>query len=202
MPVGPDVAPGAGSLVAYSLGISILTPSNTTCCSEALPNQERVSMPDFDIDFCQDGRDRVIDYVRKINGEESVSQSPMLWHHGGKAAVRDAAACLTCPTPLSTASPNHPVRARASGHTGAGAGRPESQHHLRQGGGATARGPRAQRGGSGRAALTSRRKLEGLLRNVGMHAGGVLIAPGKLTDFCPLYFAGRRFCDGEPVRQG
>ena len=74
VPVGPGRGSGAGSLVAYSLGITDLDPLRYDLLFERFLNPERVSMPDFDIDFCQDGRDRVIDYVRKKYGEESVSQ--------------------------------------------------------------------------------------------------------------------------------
>ena len=97
VPVGPGRGSGAGSLVAYSLGITDLDPLRYVLLFERFLNPERVSMPDFDIDFCQDGRDRVIDYVRKKYGAESVSQIATFGTLAARAAVRDVGRVLDMP---------------------------------------------------------------------------------------------------------
>src|SRR5260221_6758570 len=94
VPVGPGRGSGAGSLVAYSLAITDLDPLKYDLLFERFLNPERVSMPDFDVDFCQDGRDRVIDYVRKKYGEESVSQIATFGTMAARAVVRDAGRVL------------------------------------------------------------------------------------------------------------
>ncbi len=102
VPVGPGRGSGAGSLVAYSLGITDLDPLKYNLLFERFLNPERVSMPDFDIDFCQDGRDRVIDYVRNKYGTESVGQIATFRHHGGQGCgCAIAVACSICRTTLS-----------------------------------------------------------------------------------------------------
>ena len=100
MPVGPGRGSGAGSLVAYSLGITDLDPLRYALLFERFLNPERVSMPDFDIDFCQDGRDRVIDYVKKKYGADSVSQIATFGTLAAKAAVRDVGRVLDLPYPF------------------------------------------------------------------------------------------------------
>ena len=100
VPVGPGRGSGAGSLVAYSLGITDLDPLRYTLLFERFLNPERVSMPDFDIDFCQDGRDRVIDYVKKKYGADSVSQIVTFGTLAAKAAVRDVGRVLDLPYPF------------------------------------------------------------------------------------------------------
>ncbi len=100
MPVGPGRGSGAGSLVAYSLGITDLDPLRYTLLFERFLNPERVSMPDFDIDFCQDGRDRVIDYVKQKYGAESVSQIVTFGTMAAKAVVRDVGRVLDLPVQL------------------------------------------------------------------------------------------------------
>src|SRR5207245_1977189 len=97
VPVGPGRGSGAGSLVAYSLGITDLDPLRYDLLFERFLNPERVSMPDFDIDFCQDGRDRVIDYVKQKYGAESVSQIATFGTLAAKAAVRDVGRVLDLP---------------------------------------------------------------------------------------------------------
>jgi len=178
IPVGPGRGSGAGSLVAYALGITDLDPLHYGLLFERFLNPERVSMPDFDIDFCQDNRDRVIDYVKAKYGQDAVSQIATFGTLGAKAVVRDAGRVLDLPytkcDQLSKLIPHNPAdpwtldRALAEEPAFAEAvnGDEENQELI---------------------ALA--RPLEGLTRNVGMHAGGVLIAPGKLTDFCPLYCA-------------
>src|SRR5262249_50589527 len=97
VPVGPGRGSGAGSLVAYSLGITDLDPLRYTLIFERFLNPERVSMPDFDIDFCQDGRDRVIEYVKQKYGAESVSQIATLGPLAARAVVRDVGRVLDLP---------------------------------------------------------------------------------------------------------
>src|SRR4029450_12304572 len=97
VPVGPGRGSGAGSLVAYSLGITDLDPLRYVLLFERFLNPERVSMPDFDIDFCQDGRDRVIEYVQQKYGAESVSQIATFGTMAARAVVRDVGRVLDLP---------------------------------------------------------------------------------------------------------
>jgi DNA polymerase-3 subunit alpha len=178
VPVGPGRGSGAGSLVAYSLGITDLDPLRYDLLFERFLNPERVSMPDFDIDFCQDGRDRVIDYVRRKYGEESVSQIATFGTMAARAVLRDCGRVLDlgysfCDQ-LAKLVPVQPGKLI----TLADARRMEPLLAQRE-----------QAEDEVRELLELAEKLEGLVRNVGMHAGGVLIAPGRLTDFCPLYAA-------------
>jgi DNA polymerase-3 subunit alpha len=176
VPVGPGRGSGAGSLVAYSLGITDLDPIRYDLLFERFLNPERVSMPDFDIDFCQDNRERVIEYVKQKYGREAVSQIATFGTLGAKAVVRDAGRVLDMPymlcDGLSKLIPHNPADPwtldRALKDEPSFKARYESEEEVR-------------------ALVDLARPLEGLTRNVGMHAGGVLIAPGKLTDFCPLY---------------
>ncbi len=178
VPVGPGRGSGAGSLVAYALGITDLDPLKYDLLFERFLNPERVSMPDFDIDFCQDGRDKVIDYVRKKYGEDSVSQIATFGTMAARAVVRDTGRVLDlgynfCDQ-IAKLIPFQPGKlvtlADAREQEPLLAQREKNEDEVRE---------LLELGG----------KLEGLTRNVGMHAGGVLIAPGKLTDFCPLYAA-------------
>jgi DNA polymerase-3 subunit alpha len=178
VPVGPGRGSGAGSLVAYSLGITDLDPLRYDLLFERFLNPERVSMPDFDIDFCQDGRDRVIEYVRQKYGADSVSQIATFGTMAAKAVVRDVGRVLDLPynfcDQLAKLIPFHPgklITLKAAR---------EMEPLLAE---------REQKEEEVRELLELAERLEGLTRNVGMHAGGVLIAPGKLTDFCPLYSA-------------
>jgi DNA polymerase-3 subunit alpha len=187
VPVGPGRGSGAGSLVAYCLGITDLDPLRYTLLFERFLNPERVSMPDFDIDFCQDGRDRVIDYVKQKYGAESVSQIATFGTMAAKAVVRDVGRVLDLPYSfcdgIAKLIPFQPGRAVTLKRRGSDAlpnvvyarevepllnEREAAEEEVRE-------------------LLSLAEQLEGLPRNVGMHAGGVLIAPGKLTDFCPLY---------------
>ena len=178
VPVGPGRGSGAGSLVAYALGITDLDPLRYDLLFERFLNPERVSMPDFDIDFCQDNRDRVIDYVKQNYGRDAVSQIATFGTLGAKAVIRDAGRVLDMPymycDGLSKLIPQTPADPwdleRAMADEPAFRERVENEDEARE-------------------IISVARPLEGLTRNVGMHAGGVLIAPGKLTDFCPLYCA-------------
>jgi DNA polymerase-3 subunit alpha len=176
VPVGPGRGSGAGSLVAYSLGITDLDPLKYDLLFERFLNPERVSMPDFDVDFCQEGRDRVIDYVKKKYGAHAVSQIATFGTMAAKAVIRDVGRVLDLPfnfvDQFAKLIPNELGISleKAIEKEQAIADRIEREEELRQ-------------------LWDLALKLEGLTRNVGMHAGGVLIAPGKLTDFCPLYSA-------------
>ncbi|GGX11963.1 DNA-directed DNA polymerase [Pigmentiphaga litoralis] len=176
VPVGPGRGSGAGSLVAFSLGITDIDPLRYDLLFERFLNPERVSMPDFDIDFCQDNRDKVIEYVKVKYGREAVSQIATFGTLGAKAVIRDAGRVLDLPymfcDGLSKIIPHSPADPwdleRALNEEPAFKERYDNDEEAR-------------------ALIDLARPLEGLTRNIGMHAGGVLIAPGKLTDFCPLY---------------
>jgi DNA polymerase-3 subunit alpha len=176
VPVGPGRGSGAGSLVAYSLGITDLDPLRYDLLFERFLNPERVSMPDFDIDFCQDGRDRVIEYVRGRYGADCVSQIVTFGTMAARAVVRDVGRVLdlsyTFCDQLAKLIPFQPGK-----HITLQDAR-EMEPQLKE---------REKKEEEVRELLALAEQLEGLTRNVGMHAGGVLIAPGKLTDFCPLY---------------
>ena len=175
-PVGPGRGSGAGSLVAYALKITDLDPLQYKLLFERFLNPERVSMPDFDIDFCQANRDRVIDYVKDKYGRDAVSQIATFGTMAARAAIRDVGRVLdmsyTFCDGISKLIPNKP-----------------GQHITIEG--AMKVEPllaeRYRKEDEVRTLIELAQKLEGLTRNVGMHAGGVLIAPGKLTDFGPLY---------------
>ena len=174
VPVGPGRGSGAGSVVAYSLGITDLDPLEYNLLFERFLNPDRVSMPDFDIDFCQEGRDRVIDYVKQKYGLDAVSQIATFGTMAAKAVIRDVGRVLDLPfhfvdgiskliplelgITLSDALVKEPQLAE----------RRENEEELRE-------------------LLELALRLEGLVRNVGMHAGGVLISPGKISDFSPVY---------------
>ncbi|MDX1669977.1 MAG: DNA polymerase III subunit alpha, partial [Limnobacter sp.] len=178
VPVGPGRGSGAGSLVAYALGITDIDPLRYDLLFERFLNPERVSMPDFDIDFCQDNRDRVIDYVKQRYGREAVSQIATFGTLGAKAVIRDAGRVLDMPynycdglSKLIPATPADPWSLdRAMAEEPSFKERVENEEEAKE-------------------IINVAKPLEGLTRNVGMHAGGVLIAPGKLTDFTPLYCA-------------
>ncbi len=178
VPVGPGRGSGAGSLVAYSIGITDLDPLRYALLFERFLNPERVSMPDFDIDFCQDNRWRVIEYVRGKYGADAVSQIVTFGTMAARAVVRDVGRVLDlsynfCDL-LSKMIPSAPGKnvslAEALEQVPELKAKYDNEEDVRE-------------------LFDLARKLEGLTRNVGMHAGGVLIAPGKLTDFCPLYNA-------------
>ncbi len=178
VPVGPGRGSGAGSLVAYSLAITDLDPLKYELLFERFLNPERVSMPDFDVDFCPEGRDRVIDYVKQKYGAQCVSQIATFGTMASKAVIRDVGRVMDFPyglcdrlsklIPIEGVKPVSLEKARAT--------EPEINVIAEN-----------EEGVDELLELAGR--LEDLVRNVGMHAGGVLIAPGKLTDFCALYSA-------------
>jgi DNA polymerase III subunit alpha len=179
VPVGPGRGSGAGSLVAYALGITDLDPLQYDLLFERFLNPERISMPDFDIDFCQDGRERVIEYVKQKYGAESVSQIATFGTMAAKAVVRDVGRVIdwgySRTDELAKLIPFQPGKLITLKMAR------EMEPRLKQ---------REDTDEETRELLALAGQLEGLTRNVGMHAGGVLIAPGKLTDYCPLYAAG------------
>ncbi|MCE3285226.1 MAG: dnaE, partial [Steroidobacteraceae bacterium] len=174
VPVGPGRGSGAGSLVAYALGITDLDPLRYDLLFERFLNPERVSMPDFDVDFCMEGRDRVIDYVAHRYGRDRVSQIITYGTMAAKAVVRDVARVqgLTYGFADSIAK----LIPFELGITLDDA--LEKEEELRR---------RYRNEEDVREVIDMARSLEGLVRNAGMHAGGVVIAPSVLTDFAPLY---------------
>ena len=188
-PVGPGRGSGAGSLVAYSLRITDLDPLQYNLLFERFLNPERVSMPDFDIDFCQGNRDRVIDYVKQKYGHNAVSQIVTFGTMAARAAIRDVGRVLDFPygfcDSISKLIPNKPGQAVTLQLPPAERNKNDKLVYALEAEPILAERERKEE--DVHALLSLARKLEGLTRNVGMHAGGVLIAPGKLTDFCPLY---------------
>jgi DNA polymerase-3 subunit alpha len=189
VPVGPGRGSGAGSLVAYSLGITDLDPLRYDLLFERFLNPERISMPDFDIDFCQDGRDRVIEYVKSKYGADSVSQIATFGTMAAKAVVRDVGRVLDLPynfcdqfAKLIPFQPGKTVTLRRRTD-------PEDDETIYAREVEPLIDERERKEEEVAELLALAAKLEGLTRNVGMHAGGVLIVPGKLTDFCPIYVA-------------
>jgi len=174
VPVGPGRGSGAGSLVAYALKITDLDPLDLDLLFERFLNPERVSMPDFDVDFCMDKRDRVIDYVARQYGRDAVSQIITFGSMAAKAVVRDVGRVLGHPYGFTdrVAKMIPPdlgmtlEKALDESEDLASAYRDDEE--VTQ-------------------LIDMARRLEGLARNPGKHAGGVVIAPGKLTDFAPLY---------------
>ena len=174
VPVGPGRGSGAGSLVAYCLGITDLDPLAYDLLFERFLNPERVSMPDFDVDFCMEGRDRVIEYVSDKYGRERVSQIITYGTMAAKAVVRDCGRVLGMSygfvdriaklvpfelgITLDDALTKEPELKRLY----------DTEEEIRN-------------------LIDLARSLEGLTRNAGKHAGGVVIAPSVLTDFAPLY---------------
>jgi DNA polymerase III subunit alpha len=174
IPVGPGRGSGAGSLVAYVLNITDLDPLQYDLLFERFLNPERVSMPDFDIDFCMDNRDKVISYVADNYGRDAVSQIITFGTMAAKAVVRDVARAqgksYGLADKLSKMIPPTPGMTLAQ----ALLEEPQLKEFIATDGDA---------GEIWEMAV----QLEGLTRNVGKHAGGVVIAPTKLTDFSPLY---------------
>ncbi len=174
VPVGPGRGSGAGSLVAYALNITDLDPLALDLLFERFLNPERVSMPDFDIDFCMDKRDSVIDYVARTYGRDCVSQIITFGSMAAKAVVRDVGRVLGHP---------HGFTDRIAKMVPPDLGMTlnkalEDSDELKQ---AYADDEEVTQ------LIDMGKQLEGLTRNAGKHAGGVVIAPGKLTDFSPLY---------------
>ena len=174
IPVGPGRGSGAGSIVAYSLFITNIDPITYDLLFERFLNPERVSLPDFDIDFCMEGRDKVIDYVTQKYGSSNVSQIVTFGTMAAKAVVRDVGRVLGFPygfvdkiaklipfeigMTLDKAMEDEPRLQELY----------ETEEEVTE-------------------LIDLAKKLEGLVRNVGKHAGGVVIAPSHLTEFAPIY---------------
>ena len=188
-PVGPGRGSGAGSLVAYALKITDLDPLQYNLLFERFLNPERVSMPDFDIDFCQTNRDRVIEYVKEKYGRDAVSQIATFGTMAARAAIRDVGRVMdlsyTFCDGISKLIPNKPGKPVTIQYPPPDL-KPDDREKY-----AIAAEPmlaeRIEREEDVKNLIEMAQSLEGMTRNIGMHAGGVLIAPGKLTDFCPLY---------------
>lgn len=174
IPVGPGRGSGAGSLVAYSLGITDLDPIQHELLFERFLNPDRISLPDFDIDFCMDGRDRVIAYVMERYGRDKVAQIITYGTMAARAVVRDVGRVLGYPygyvdkiaklIPFAVGmSLDHALK---------------EEELLKQ---------KYSEEDDVRTLIDLAKKLEGIVRNAGKHAGGVVIAPSALTDFMPLY---------------
>lgn len=174
IPVGPGRGSGAGSLVAYALKITDLDPIEHELLFERFLNPERVSMPDFDVDFCMEGRDRVIDYVAGKYGRDAVSQIITFGTMAAKAVVRDVGRVLGHPYGfVDKVAKMVPFELGMTLEKAL-----EDSQDLQAA---------YQDDEAVTAIVDMARKLEGVARNAGKHAGGVVIAPTKLTDFAPLY---------------
>ena len=174
VPVGPGRGSGAGSLVAYVLGITDLDPLEYDLLFERFLNPERVSMPDFDIDFCMEGRDRVIDYVADKYGRQAVSQIITFGTMAAKAVVRDVGRVLG--HPYGFVDKIAKLIPFEIGITLSEAMKREPELALRY-----------QDEEEVKELLDLALSLEGITRNAGKHAGGVVIAPSELTDFTAIY---------------
>lgn len=174
IPVGPGRGSGAGSLVAYAQKITDLDPLEYDLLFERFLNPERVSMPDFDVDFCMDNRDRVIDYVSRTYGRDAVSQIITFGTMAAKAVVKDVARVQ---------GKSYGMADRLSRQIPFEVGMTLKKAYDQE------EGLRAflENDEDAREVWEMALKLEGITRNVGKHAGGVVIAPTKLTDFAPLY---------------
>ncbi len=185
IPVGPGRGSGAGSLVAYAQKITDLDPLEYDLLFERFLNPERVSMPDFDVDFCMDRRDEVIDHTAELYGRDAVSQIITFGTMAAKAVIRDVGRVLGHPygfvDRISKLIPPTPGMTLAKAF--------EEEPKLPE---AYAQDPDVKD------LIDMCRILEGTTRNAGKHAGGVVISPTTITDFAPLY------CDDEgnnPVTQ-
>lgn len=174
IPVGPGRGSGAGSLVAYALQITDIDPLTYDLLFERFLNPERVSMPDFDIDFCMEGRDKVISYVAERYGREAVSQIVTFGTMAAKAVVRDVARVqgksYGLADKLSKMIPFEVGMTLQKAH--------EQEAILRD---------FLEQDEEAEEIWSLALELEGLTRNCGKHAGGVVIAPTKITDFSPIY---------------
>ncbi|MGB5576365.1 MAG: DNA polymerase III subunit alpha, partial [Woeseiaceae bacterium] len=174
VPVGPGRGSGAGSLVAWVLGITALDPLEHVLLFERFLNPERVSMPDFDIDFCMEGRDAVIDYVAERYGRERVSQIITFGTMAAKAVIRDTGRVLGQPYGfVDRIAKQVPFEIGIT-----------LEKALQQ---SDELASMYRDDEEVAAIIDLARSLEGLVRNAGKHAGGVVISPGALTDFAPLY---------------
>ncbi len=174
IPVGPGRGSGAGSLVAFALKITDIEPLKYELLFERFLNPERISMPDFDIDFCMDKRDLVIDYVARTYGRDKVSQIITYGSMAAKAVVRDVGRILSQPYGfVDRIAKLIPFEMKMT-LTKALKESPDLKDLYDQ-------------DEDVKELIDLALSLEGLTRNVGKHAGGVLISPSSLVDFTPLY---------------
>jgi len=174
VPVGPGRGSGAGSLVAYALKITDLDPLQYDLLFERFLNPERVSMPDFDIDFCMEGRDRVIDYVARKYGRNAVSQIITYGTMAARAVLRDVGRVLGHPYGFIDQ-----IAKLVPFEIGITLDKALQQEELLR--------TKYQNEEEVKTLIDLAKKLEGITRNVGKHAGGVVIAPSDLTNYTPLY---------------
>ena len=189
-PVGPGRGSGASSLVAYALDITDLDPLQYQLLFERFLNPERVSMPDFDIDFCQANRDRVIEYVKAKYGRDAVSQIVTFGTLASKAALRDVGRVLGMGyghvDSIAKLVPGAPGKTYTLARLPLAPAKPDpGLIYVRKEAPELALREAAEVEVAELLELATR--VEGIVRNIGTHAGGVLIAPGRITDFCPLY---------------
>jgi len=187
VPVGPGRGSGAGSLVAYALGITDLDPIPYNLLFERFLNPERVSMPDFDIDFCMLQRERVIEYVRNKYGKQSVGQIATFSMLKSKSVVRDVGRAMGVPLPEVDAIAKlipEPVQGKSVSIDEALEKEPRLQGMYDE-------------GGAARELLDHARKLENLNRHAGVHAAGIVISEGPLWNSVPVF----RGAGGEMVTQ-
>ncbi|HET6603891.1 MAG TPA: DNA polymerase III subunit alpha [Xanthomonadaceae bacterium] len=185
IPVGPGRGSGAGSLVAWALGITDLDPLRHDLLFERFLNPERVSLPDFDIDFCMDRRDEVIEYVAEKYGRTQVSQIITFGTMAAKAVLRDVGRVLGHPYGFVDSIAKLIPNVLGIGLEDALG---ESERAARDPAVVSAElAQRVSQEEDVRELIELARKLEDLPRNAGKHAGGVVIAPSDLTDFTPLY---------------
>jgi len=186
IPVGPGRGSGAGSLVAYVLGITDLDPLRYGLLFERFLNPERVSMPDFDVDFCMDGRDRVIDYVGRKYGRDRVSQIITYGTMAAKAVLRDTGRVLGMPygqvDRIAKLIPKMPLDLALEDALGRSKKSRDEPDRV------VAEFKQLYESDEEVTELVDLAlKLEDLTRNAGKHAGGVVIAPGPLSDYAPLF---------------
>lgn len=174
IPVGPGRGSGAGSIVAYSLGITDVDPMKYNLLFERFLNPERVSMPDFDIDFCQERRAEVIDYVTDHYGVDKVSQIATFGTLKTKAVIKDCARVLDIPFAEANRIAKFIPEERGMSVDKA----LEMSEELRK--------TQAQ-GGIYETLFSVAKRLEGLNRHISTHAAGVVIGKEELTNYVPLY---------------
>jgi len=175
VPVGPGRGSGAGSLVAYCLGITALDPIKHGLLFERFLNPERISMPDFDIDFCMEKRDKVIEYVSSKYGKDAVSQIVTFGTMAARGVVRDVTRALGKPYSLGDRISKMIPFEIGMTLEKAISRQPVLKQAIRD-------------DDEVQEIMNLSFKLEGGIRNIGKHAGGVVIAPGSLSDFSPIYF--------------
>nr|MBP9112957.1 DNA polymerase III subunit alpha [Polyangiaceae bacterium] len=177
IPVGPGRGSGAGSIVAYALRITDLDPIPYNLLFERFLNPERVSMPDFDIDFCMDQRDRVIQYVQQKYGETSVGQIATFAELKAKSVVKDVARCMGI-TPIEAQAIANLIPRKSPAETYTIAESLQIEPKLKA---------RYETEPQIKELLTQAEKLEGLTRHAGKHAAGIVISEGPLWDHVPVF---------------